>query len=231
MLIKADLHLHSCLSPCGSLDMSPRRIVAEAKKRGLGLIALTDHNTARNCQTFAAICEKEKINCIYGLEVMTREEVHSLCYFESLGKVMEFDKYIFELLPDIRNFPEKFGDQVIVNEDEEIIGTIEKYLGVAAELSIDELKEKVLSDGGLFVPAHVDRKSFSLTSQLGFVPLHEKYSAVEVKGDRSVSKKLYGYPVLTSSDAHYPEQIGSRYTELELKDFSFAEIKKAIANL
>lgn len=225
MLIKADFHIHSCLSPCSSLDMSPKVIVQRAKETNLNLIAITDHNSGKNCPTLSRICLMEDIRCLFGIEVSTIEEVHSLCLFEKLEQVMELDKYIYQNLPDIKNLPEKFGDQVVVNENDEIIEVIEKYLGNSCQLSIENLNTKVLDLGGLFIPAHVNRDFYSLQSQLGFIPASEPYSAVEVykssflQGRPSVPETEY--PQISNSDAHYPEQIGSIWNEFDIPDINY----------
>ena len=222
MVLKADFHIHSCLSPCGSLEMSPKVIVQKAIKSNLNLIAITDHNTGKNCPALSKICLMEDIKCFFGIEVSTIEEVHSLCLFDQLDAVMELDRYIYQYLPDIKNLPEKFGDQVVVNENDEIIEVIKKYLGNSCQISIENMNSKVLELGGLFIPAHVNRSIYSLQSQLGFIPTLEPYSAIEVykssflQGRPAIPQT--DYPQISNSDAHYPEQIGSIWNEFDITD-------------
>ncbi len=232
-IIKADFHIHSCLSPCGSLEMSPRAIVKRAKEQGLNLIALTDHNTARNCPTFKNICAEEKIHCLFGLEVNTLEEVHTLCLFDDLDQALALDEYIYQNLPAIENIPEKLGDQVIVNENNEIVDVVKKYLGTATYLSIDTIAEKVLDNGGLFIPAHVNRGMFSLTSQLGFIPENENFSALEIYKTTFLKNtpplpNTHNYPLISNSDAHYLEAIGTIWNEFELEEISIKNIAKIL---
>lgn len=218
MIIKADLHLHSCLSPCGDLSMSPSLIVSHLKQKNIRLAALTDHNSCLNNPAFASLCKKEKILCLYGMEAQTAEEIHMLCLFSSLEKALDFGSYIYELLPPFMNIPEKTGDQVYVDEEENILGEVEKYLITSADISIDDLTAEVHNRGGLCIPAHVDRPSFSLSSQFGSIT-QGKWDAIEVvRLERDPPLNTLNYPVIFSSDAHYPEHIGRRYTELEVDE-------------
>lgn len=219
MTIKADLHIHSCLSPCGDLSMSPSRIVSTLKERGVSLAAITDHNTSLNNPTFATLCKKEGIAPLFGMEAQTAEEIHALCLFNSLSSALDFSNFIYDLLPPIMNVPEKMGDQVVVDEDENILGEVEKYLITSASISIDELEKEVHSRGGLFIPAHVDRPSFSLSSQFGYIT-EGNWDAIEVvRLDRDPPLDTHGYPIIFSSDAHYPDLIARRYTELDIGNF------------
>lgn len=208
MAILADLHNHSCLSPCGSLDMSPRLIASRARERGVRLLALTDHNSSLNCPAFAAACRAEGILPVFGMEATVQEELHVLCLFGSLEAALAFSNDWYALLPPIPNDPARLGDQVFVDEEESIVGEVETYLGVAAEVPLDELGPKVAAYGGITVPAHVDRAAFSMTSQLGFV-VDGPWAALEcVRIPTAIDTR--GYPLTTSSDAHYPEHIARR---------------------
>ena len=216
MNIKADLHIHSCLSPCGDLSMSPSRIVSVLKEKGIGLAAITDHNTSLNNRAFASLCKKEGIAPLFGMEAQTAEEIHVLCLFSSLTSALMFSNFIYDLLPPIMNIPEKMGDQVVVDEDETILEEVKKYLITSANISIDELEKEVHRRGGLYIPAHVDRPSFSLSSQFGTIT-EGNWDAIEVvRLDRDPPLDTHGYPIIFSSDAHYPELIARRYTELDL---------------
>jgi PHP family Zn ribbon phosphoesterase len=213
MPILADLHNHSCLSPCGSLDMSPYTIASRARERGVRLLALTDHNSSLNCPAFAAACRAEGVVPLFGMEATVLEEVHVLCLFGSLESALAFSEDWYKLLPSIPNDPERLGDQVYVDQDENIIGEVDTYLGVAAEVALDDLGPRVVSYGGLAIPAHVDRQAFSMTSQLGFI-VDGPWAALEcVRLPPSIDTR--GYPLTTSSDAHYPEHIGRRPFELD----------------
>ena len=213
MPLTADLHNHSCLSPCGSLDLSPRILAERAAVRGVRLLALTDHNSALNCPAFATACARYGIIPLFGMEATTQEEVHILCLFGTLEAALSFGEHLYGLLPRFPNDPERMGDQVYVDADDNIEGEVDHYLGAALDLGIDGIGSAVRSFGGLPVPAHVDRAAFSMTSQLGFV-VDGPWAAVEcVRLPPSVDTR--GYPLTTSSDAHYPEHVGRRPFELD----------------
>jgi len=235
---KCDFHIHSCVSPCGDLFMSPRVIAEELLKRDIKIAALTDHNTSLNCPAFKIACETLGIFPLFGMEAQSLEEVHCLCLFEDLKIAMDFSQEIYELLPNIKNVPEKMGDQVFVNEEDEILGEVEKYLVISIPLSIDEIEKKVHKLGGLFIPAHADRPAFSMFSQLGYIP-KGKYDAIEVTRippmvQNPLTQELepletYDYPLISNSDAHYEEHIGRRTTILEIEgNITLESIRKAM---
>jgi len=227
MVIKADLHIHTCLSPCGSLEMSPAAIAAAVKKARLDLASIADHNSALNCPAFSDACRKEGLWAMFGLEVTSMEEAHVLCIFETADKALEFGDFIYSRLPDIPNNPEIFGDQVYVDENDNILGEVEKYLGSAVSLSIDEIKDEVFSRSGLFIPAHIDKPVFSITSQLGFLP-DDDYTAVEVFNPSQAGSYSEKYSVITSSDAHYLEDIGKKYITADIAEKTFLSLLLAM---
>jgi PHP family Zn ribbon phosphoesterase len=230
MKLRADFHIHSCLSPCGDLEMSPSAIVARAQEIGLNALGLADHNCTLNCPAFAEHCRRAGIHALFGTEVTTVEEGHVLCLFDRLDAAMTFGADVYEHLMNIPNNPDRFGDQVHVNFDEEIEGFPEKLLIGATDISIDQLGEKVHSLGGLFIPAHVDRLMFSIEQQLGFLP-DEPYDAIEIspRGLGAIEGTTYkGYPFITNSDAHQLEQLGRVYNEIEVAEFSVAAIRAAL---
>jgi len=219
MKLKADLHIHSCLSPCGSLDMSPSRIVTEALKKKLDLISIADHNTARNLPTLDKLCKNTGLQCLYGMEITSAEEVHLLVYFTNLTQALEFDSWIYQHLPNIPNNPELFGDQVVVDEKENIIEEIPKYLGNATTLDLPTLIQTTHAQDGFCVPAHITHPHFSLISQLGWIP-DDDYDALELSTyyfmNRPDIQLPTNYPFITGSDAHYPEDIGRNFTEFSI---------------
>ena len=225
MLCRIDLHNHSCLSPCGSLEMSPSRLVKGAAARGINILALTDHNAVDNLPAFERCCREAGILPVFGLEVTGREEAHLLCLFGDLKTAMEFGYVIYEDLTTVMNDPESMGDQIIVDEQENILGELEKFLiGGAVEYSMEELIPMVHKRNGLFIPAHIDRPAFSISSQLGFLPEND-YDAVEVMHS-PCSLNTYGYTEITGSDAHYPEHIGQRSFTADLAALSFESLKE-----
>ncbi len=232
MVFRADLHIHSCLSPCASLEMSPSAIVKRALESGMNCLALTDHNCALNCAVMEKLCNKEGIFFLPGLEVCTEEEAHVVCLFDSTESALALNNIVYEKLPRVKNIPEKFGDQVYVNEHEEIEGSVEKYLGLASTITVEQLRQTVYDLGGLFIPAHVDKPVFSIVSQLGF--LSGEYSAVEIanpnRADYTLNRMIAPYSVICSSDSHYLHQIGSKKITFEMPEASFASLKDVLEN-
>lgn len=227
MKVRCDLHIHSCLSPCGDLEMSPNEIALEAKKRGLDVIALTDHNSALNTPAFRAACNSAGIFGIYGIEITSSEEAHILALFKTPEIAMEMGALVYKSLLSVTNDPEKWGDQVYLDDEENIIGEVDKYLtGGASIYSISELLEMTLERGGIFIPAHIDKPNFSIKSQLGFLP-DENFTAVGIT-KFPLTMKLGNIPFITNSDAHYIDNIGDRSFYLEIEDLSFTHIKDAI---
>lgn len=222
MIIRADFHLHSCLSPCGDLSMSPRTIASALAAQNIGLAALTDHNSALNCPSFKSACREFNITPLFGIEAQGQEECHVLCLFAELEQALRFGEELYALMPPVINKPEKTGDQVYVDENEDIIGEVDKYLITSAEIGLEDLGSRVIALGGIVIPAHVDRPSFSLTSQLGRI-VDGPWSALEMvrMPDRAILPHTIdtrGYPLITSSDAHYIEHIGRRAFDLDIQD-------------
>ncbi|MCL2127198.1 MAG: PHP domain-containing protein [Treponema sp.] len=212
-VLLADLHNHSCLSPCGSLEMSPRLILEAAAAINIRVMALTDHNSSLNCPAFAKLCPQHGIVPIFGMEATTSEEIHILCLFTSLEASLAFSEYAYSILVPFPNDSVKTGDQVYVDENDNIEGEVENYLVNPLGISIDEIGPKAAEFGGIVIPAHVERPAFSMTSQLGAV-IDGPWAAMECVRippalfDRPLD--TLGYPLITSSDAHYPEHIARR---------------------
>lgn len=232
MTFRADLHIHSCLSPCGDLSASPRAIVRAAVEAGLHLIALTDHNTARNVPAFDGACREAGVAALYGTEVTTSEEVHVLALFADPDVAVQFGDEIYATLPPEERDPVRFGDQVVVDEEETIVEHLSSYLIGASTVPLSTLGRMIHDAGGLFIPAHIDRTAFSIWSQLGFLP-PDRYDAVEMvgpPGTRVEPRIAPGpYPVTAASDAHRPEHVGLRWTEFEADEPSFGSFHAALA--
>jgi PHP family Zn ribbon phosphoesterase len=219
MALLTDLHNHSCLSPCGSLEMSPLFIAEQAAARHLKVMALTDHNSSLNCPAFAKVCPRFGIIPIFGMEATTSEEIHVLCLFTSLEASLAFSEYAYSILTPFLNNSEKTGDQVYVDEEDQIEGEVEYYLVNPLALSIDEVGLKAIEYGGIAIPAHVDRPAFSMTSQLGVI-VDGPWTALEcVRIPPALNGQpldTLGYPLITSSDAHYPEHLVRRPFGLDI---------------
>lgn len=211
-----DLHLHSCLSPCGDTDMTPNNIVNMALLNELDWIAVTDHNSAGNLPAVMKVAKDTGLKVLPGIEVTTKEEMHILSYFGDLDAVMELDRILYDSLPDIKNRPDYFGEQLILDEDDEIVGHRDKLLISAVNFGINKLAEIVKELHGVIVPAHIDRPTYSIMVSLGFIPPDLPITTVEVSGKGSVEdvKKRFRFfkPVqfIQSSDAHYLEDISQR---------------------
>ena len=228
-MFSADLHIHSCLSPCGALTMSAAAIVDHASARGLSMIALCDHNAAANCRPVWNLAAEKNITLIPGLEVTTAEEAHVLTLFKSLEEAEDFAHFIYNHLPSVLNDATKLGDQVIVDETGEILGEIDKYLGMATDLSVDALFEEASSRGALVIPSHIDRPYAGLISQLGFLPDID-FHGVEIAFEQNQAK-AGKYTAVTSSDAHLPQLIGSKQSVFELDEPpGFDALKNALTN-
>jgi PHP family Zn ribbon phosphoesterase len=232
----ADLHIHTVLSPCADLEMSPVNIIREAQRKGLDIIAITDHNASAHCKVTGELGKEAGIFVLYGMEITTSEETHCLTYFENLQKLNKFQEIIDASILKIKNKPKRFGYQVIVDKEENILGEIDWLLLNAVKLNLDQLAEKAHELGGIVIPAHIDRSMFSLTSQLGFVPPDLQADAYEVSKYSTPAEMILKYPYLNNktfirtSDSHYLKDIGSVSTVFRIKNRSFEEIKMAISN-
>lgn len=234
---RADLHIHTVLSPCGDLNMSPANIITEAVGKGIDIIGITDHNSTRHCKLISRLAAKHGIYTMMGAEVTTKEEVHCLAFFENTDTLDLFQKFLDEHLPDIKNNPDLFGDQVQVDEDENIIYTETRMLSNALEVSIDEVERFIHNYEGLFIPAHIDRQKNGLYSQLGFIPEGLKADALEVSWRNSTTsfvenrKELSAFNIITNSDAHLPESIGRAVTGYLLEAPNFNEMRMAFKGM
>ena len=221
MTILADLHNHSCLSPCASLEMSPSLLARMARERGLGLVALTDHNSALNCPAFEVACRREGIAPLFGMEACSAEEVHVLCLFGDVAGALGFGLRLRGLLMATPHDPKSFGDQIVVDADEVVQGSSYDHLGAALNIGFDELCAEASALGAVVIPAHVDRPFFSVSSQLGFLP-PGPYDAVESMREPPLA--LAGpHAAISGSDAHDPELVGRRPFSVELPDGVLAE--------
>jgi len=199
----ADLHIHSCLSPCAGSDMTPNNIVNMAALKGLELIAVCDHNCARNLPAVQAAADARGLLLLPGLEVETREEVHMLALFAALSSAMAFGEWVYAHLPPLPNRPDLFGEQLVLDENDDPIAAEPRLLIQSTALSIDEAAAACRRMGGVPVPAHINRTSNSLLANLGFIPPGPAFTALEVSANLPISGvNLSRYHVLCNSDAH-----------------------------
>lgn len=225
--MKFDLHIHSCLSPCASLEMSPSDIVKRAASSGIDCIALTDHQSAMNAPAIAECARQAGVKCLFGLEVCTAEETHTLALFDTVRQAIAMTEWVYDSMPKRVNDPDVFGDQPIVSFDNEIIDMEWRILAMGCRRSIQEASGKCHELGGLYVAAHIDRPNFSVYSQLGAIP-SDCFDAVELSrtADESVwLPKSGGLAVVRSSDAHNIDDVAKVWTEADLTDFSVDALK------
>ena len=203
-----DLHIHSCLSPCGDDDMTPGNIAGMASLLGLDAIALTDHNSAKNCPAFLKMADQFGLIAIPGMELTTAEEVHVLCYFSTLKDALAFDGYVEDRILPIPNNPQFFGNQIRIDESDEPCGTFDTLLISATDISFDQVYDLVKEYNGIMVPAHLDKNSTSLLSNLGMIPENSKFRIAELRHPENLKTLKEAHPylqkchILSSSDAH-----------------------------
>ena len=233
-----DLHVHSCLSPCGDEDMTPGNIVGMALLNGLHIVALTDHNSTKNCPAFFKIARENGIIPVAGMELTTAEDIHAVCLFRDLESAMAFGELVDEQRFKIKNEPEIFGRQCIVDENDEVCGQEEHLLINASYLSLEDAYREVTSRGGVCYPAHIDRSSSGIISMLGDFPPEPPFTAFELNDIASLEDCLEKHPILkkrnlvhvASSDAHYLTDILEPGFAVELQDepYSSARVRNAL---
>lgn len=211
--VSYDMHIHSCLSPCGDDDMTPGNIVGMASLLGLDVVALTDHNTCKNCPAFMSIAEDFGIVAIPGMELTTSEEVHVLCYFENLTDALSFDEYVESRILPIPLNPQFFGNQILIDKDDNPCGTFDTLLISATDISFDKVYDLVKEYNGIMVPAHLDKSSTSLLSNLGLIPDDSKFKIAELRNPSRYDELKAMHPylntchILSSTDAHKLESL------------------------
>ncbi len=232
-----DLHIHSCLSPCGDNDMLPSNIVGMAALKGLDVIAVTDHCSCKNCPAVSKLADAYGVVALFGMELTSEEEVHVLCLFDDLKASLEFDEYVRSQYLNIMNVPDIFGDQYIVDEDDNILGTEETLLINATKIGFEYIFPLVESYGGVMIPAHVEKKANSLLANLGAVPEESRFTCFEMKhiGYKDEICTLHPYltncKVITNSDAHYLEHINEPVNFLEADEKSAKSVLKALKSI
>ena len=218
-----DLHIHSCLSPCADNDMTPHNIAGMAVLAGLQMIALTDHNTVKNCRPFYRACRKQGLVPIAGMELTTAEDIHIICLFESLEAAEAFEDAIADQKIPYKNKKEIFGDQLLVDEQDEVVGEEEYLLINATMLSLENAVELARSHGALVYPAHIDREANGILSILGTLPDKPHFSCAELHDaekldDYKEKYALDNQKIVISSDAHHLWDIQEAGPYLELDD-------------
>jgi hypothetical protein len=229
---RCDLHIHTCLSPCADLDMHPRSLVERAVARGLDIIAVCDHNASENVGYVIRAAENKTLTVVPGMEITSQEEVHVVALFGRLRDLEKIQDVVYDNLPG-QNDEKLFGTQAIVNENGEVEGFNERLLIGATRIPLSDLVGRIHELGGIAIASHIDRESFSVISQLGFVDSESGFDALEVSralgiaGGRQRYPELSAYPFVTSSDAHFIDDIGTGVTRMRLGGATVEEVKMA----
>ncbi|RPI33633.1 MAG: PHP domain-containing protein [Nitrospiraceae bacterium] len=234
---RADLHIHTCLSPCSELFMTPARIVEKAASLGINILAVCDHNSVEQVEVTAHIGRKRGIRVIPGMEINSSEEVHILGFFGDMADAFSMQTVVYENLQPGENDEDAFGMQVLVNEEEEVLGFNKRLLIGATNLSVNRIVELIHSFNGLAVASHIDREGFGIIGQLGFIPEGVEFDALEISCRTTMDEahKRFGlysnFPWITSSDAHRIEDIGRRTTGFVMEHATFEEMRLAIKGI
>ncbi|MFH0777630.1 MAG: PHP domain-containing protein [Candidatus Eisenbacteria bacterium] len=229
---KADLHIHTCLSPCADLEMSPKAIVARAQMEELDIIGICDHNSAENVAAVRAAAAGCNVSVLPGLEITSQEEVHVLALFAEPEPAARMQEIVYGCLPG-KNDEEAFGVQVVVNEEGEVLSFNDRLLIGASTLSIEEIVDNIHALDGLAIASHIDREGFSIIGQLGFIPENLELDALEISPripyGEALTRFTSHHPLTCGSDAHYLEDIGKGFTSLYMEEPTTREIKKALS--
>jgi PHP family Zn ribbon phosphoesterase len=232
---RAELHIHTVLSPCAGVEMIPPLIVETALKNGINLIAITDHNAGDNVPAVIKAAEGRDLAVLPGMELQTQEDVHILCLFNTIDQLNVLQSLVDENLPDIKNNVDYFGEQFIVDHSGEFIRRKEQLLITATRLSFEEAFQAVTELGGLFIPAHVNRQVFGLIYHLGFVPPDLAIDALELSRHitpdqaRLEFPQIHGYPLIQSGDVHYLDDFLG-VNQFLIEEPTIPEIKMALKN-
>ncbi|PIE34163.1 histidinol-phosphatase [candidate division KSB3 bacterium] len=233
----ADLHMHSVLSPDGDYQMAPGPVLEQAGQKGLNLLAITDHNSGDNVKAFQKASQGTGIVILPGMEVTTEEEIHVLTLFDRVDLLMQWQTLVYNALPAIKNDEEYFGVQVEVDEDSQVVQVHDRFFAGTTNLSIDTVVSQVHALGGLCIPAHVDKPTFSIISQLGTVPPDLDVIALEIFRATGLDEVRRRYPdmnrysLVRSSDAHYLDDIGAARTTYFIEWPTIQELRKALLHV
>lgn len=226
MKIYTDFHIHTALSPCGDADMTPNNIVNMAVIKGLDAIAITDHNSSENALACMEVGKQNGLLVIPGMELQTREEVHVICLFPDIESALEFQEYVYSKLPPLKNNEKLFGEQLVIDADDEIIGHNDRLLLSSADLTLRDAFNKVNELNGAFIPAHIDRDAYGIINALGFIPDDLPISTLEYRKkeglqrlvDSGIVAKCYNF--IQSSDAHYLQDISEQENSMEVNELN-----------
>ncbi len=230
--VRADLHVHTLLSPCADVEMIPPLIVEEALSKGIGLIAITDHNSIANIESVQKAAASSDLIVLPGMELQTIEEVHLLCLFDTLDQVIAFNQVTSAALPNQANNIDFFGEQFIVDETGDFLSREERLLLTSVNLTVRETWDQVSALGGLLIPAHVNRKANGLIQMLGFVPADTPIEILEISRHitpnqaYSTFPQIQPFPLVQDGDAHFLEDILGT-NEFQVNEVNIHELRLA----
>lgn len=234
--VRAELHIHTVVSPCAEIEMLPPLIVSEAIDHGLDLIAITDHNSTANIEAVQKAAAGSNLKVLPGMEVQTREEVHVLCLFDTLEQANAWQIEVDANLPRIENRPDYFGQQLVVDEFGDFVRYENQLLLTSTRFTLEEAWRKVSELGGLFIPAHVNRKANGLLSILGMPPAEIRFDALEISRHLKPAQayrefpQIQGYPLIQNGDVHrLTDMIG--VNQFTVEDLNTAELQLALHGL
>ena len=235
MNVYYDLHMHSCLSPCGADDMTPNNLVNMAALAGLQVIAVADHNTTRNVPAAQKVGEAVGVLVVPAMELTTKEDIHVLCLFPELENAENFRQYVYERLPQRKNRPKAFGHQYVMDENDEILEEEMQILCFGSSIGIYEAKDIVASFGGMAIPAHIDRASYSLIGNMGLVDPELGFRVYETTADCDRQALMENYHFsggfISNSDAHDLTAIADASRTLDVAELTPAGVIAAIRAL
>ena len=230
-----DLHTHSCLSPCGDDDNTPNNLLGMAALAGINILALTDHNSTKNCPAFFKAAKRYGVIPVAGMELTTSEDIHLVCLFEDLKSALDFDDFLDGYRIPFKNRPDIFGRQLVLDENDELIGEVENLLSSATAISIEDAPAYVKKFNGVCFPAHVDREANGIIATLGVFPETPHFKVVEFHDGKNVDSYvekygLLGKKILVDSDAHYLDGIRDKenYVELDCDEDDADSVRKKL---
>lgn len=231
---RADLHVHTVLSPCAEVEMIPPLIVQRAEEAGLDMVAVTDHNSAENVAAVVEAADHSSLKIIPGIECESLEGVHLVCLFDEIEQALSMQDLIYDALPDLPNRAETFGAQFVVDSSGEFVRYNDRLLLVPTEMTIEQICESASCSDGVVIAAHVDRPSYGIYGVLGFIPESPRFDAVEISRHLSLEEAIARHPdlacraVLQSSDAHRLAELGSCPVELDLPHRTVRDLREAL---
>ncbi len=234
---KSDLHIHTCLSPCAELEMSPLAVVNIALNRGIDIIAVTDHNSAENVSAAQKAADGTTLTVLAGMEIASSEEAHILAFFDHAEDIIKLQDIIYENLLPGENDEKMFGEQIVVNEKDEVLDFNKKLLIGATMLPAQEIISTIHSLGGLAAASHIDKDAFSIISQLGFISDDLEFDALEMspntaRAEAEQAFEMYkSFAWISSSDSHFPDDIGKRTTIFHMNEPTIKEMSLAFQNI